>query len=265
MAEDFVHGNISCPNGDRRDIRQRNWAAAMTGTYVMVLGMDIENTPSAWLKDCRILQKFFESTSYNRMRSTDPLAAGETDYVLANEYYDYILYALNAHNELGIKHIAKGTYSLGWLDCISGNNIYIEKGITATGQCKFSIPEGFGVEVALYIHREDKRPKRAMDFQFKERRGVDKAIEIPVVSDIIIHGKVNQQLYIQLAFTDPDGGPGPYTIKILDGPRHGTLTGEGNDRYYEPHADYRGEDSFSWKVYDGLNSSELSRVKITIE
>ena len=121
MAEDYVQGNISCPNGDREEIRLRNWAAAMAGGYAMVLGMDIAHSPETWLNDCRVLQQFFESTTYNAMAPADSLAYAQTMYVLANENYDYILYSSQAKRNLGINDIPAGIYSLTWLDCTNGN------------------------------------------------------------------------------------------------------------------------------------------------
>ena len=156
MAEDYVHGNISCPNQDREEIRKRNWAAAMVGSHVMVYGMDIANSPESWLQDCRNLQTFFESSNYNHMKPIDSLATEDTDYLLENEPHDYILYGSNTDKNLGIKRITKGTYSLLWMDCVSGKNKYIEQEKITHKDNDFIIPEGFGKEVALYIHRKDK-------------------------------------------------------------------------------------------------------------
>jgi hypothetical protein len=35
-----------CENGDRAEVRQRNWAAAMAGTYFIVFGMASSRWPS---------------------------------------------------------------------------------------------------------------------------------------------------------------------------------------------------------------------------
>ncbi len=160
MSEDYVHGNISCPNQDREEIRKRNWAAAMAGAYVMVLGMDIDNTPETWLSDCRILQAFFESTNFNQMSPNDSLAFGETNYVLAAEDYDYILYSHDSENNLGVKRLTKGTYSFTWLDCIDGTLKYTKGSDIQDGNFTWKKPSGFGKEVALYIRREDKQPEK---------------------------------------------------------------------------------------------------------
>lgn len=264
MAEDYVHGNISTVNLDREEIRKRNWAAAMVGSYVMVYGMNITDSPESWLHDCRTLQTFFESSTYNQMAPADLLASGETSYILANENYDYILYGALAKNNLGIKQMANGTYSLLWLDCISGDKKYISKRIINDNYSDFSIPDGFGNEVALYIHREDKRP--IITNKSISKNVLDKTLTnlSPHIKDFPVYVKSGNQEYIQLIFDDPDGGPGPYTIEILDGPHHGTLTGNGNDKYYTPESGFKGKDSFSWRVNDGEDSSEISNVGITV-
>ncbi|MDB4583624.1 Ig-like domain-containing protein [Draconibacterium sp.] len=265
MSEDYVHGNISCPNGDRMDIRKRNWAAAMAGSYVMVFGMDIEHSPVSWHSDCRILQTFFESTNYNRMVPADSLAEDESDYVFANENYDYILYGSDSKNNLGLKRISNGIYSLLWLDCVWGKNKYIRnKKITNTDNI-FEIPKGFGKEVALYIQREDKRPTFTIEPKTNKINAKGSINLLPRTRDFSVQTQSNTQTYIQLKFDDPDGGPGPYTIEIIEGPVHGTLTGVGNDKYYTPNLNYNGKDSFSWKVNDGSGSSEISKVTIIIQ
>ncbi|MCK4465603.1 MAG: hypothetical protein KAU83_07820, partial [Bacteroidales bacterium] len=158
MSEDYVHGNISCPNQDRKEIRKRNWAAAMAGAYVMVLGMEIDNSPETWLRDCRILQTFFESTNFNQMFPSDSLAFGETNYVLSAENYDYILYSSDSKNNLGLKHLTKGIYSFTWLDCVNGTKKYTQNMDIQEGDFTWEKPSDFGKEVALYIRRENKRP-----------------------------------------------------------------------------------------------------------
>jgi hypothetical protein len=158
MAEDYVHGNISFPEKNREEIRQRNWAAAMAGAYSMVLGMNIENTPDLWLQDCRILQRFFESTTFNQMGPMDSEALPETEYVLANPEFDFILYSSNATSSLSLKNLAKGIYTLNWIDCSTGfkkkhKNIHM-----GNKKVSFKKPLNFGNEIALFIFREDIRP-----------------------------------------------------------------------------------------------------------
>ncbi|MFC1479514.1 Ig-like domain-containing protein [Planctomycetota bacterium] len=85
----------------------------------------------------------------------------------------------------------------------------------------------------------------------------------PVADDKSVATLVDTEVYIQLAYTDPDG-PGPYTITIVTQPLHGTLTGSNNDRYYMPDPGYEGTDSFTWKVNDGEDDSNIAAVTITV-
>lgn len=155
MAEDWMEGNVSIPEENREEVRQRNWAAAMSGAYVMVFGMDIANTPKTWLNDCKNLQTFFEGTRFNQMSPIDSLAYGETEYVLADEGYDYIFYSSHAHYGLGIKNSTKGKYLFTWLNCINGKRVVKNMNIHGGDQI-WKKPSGFGSEVALYIHRIEK-------------------------------------------------------------------------------------------------------------
>ncbi|HPE74656.1 MAG TPA: nitrilase-related carbon-nitrogen hydrolase [Draconibacterium sp.] len=266
MSEDWVHGNRSVPNGDRKEIRQRNWAAAMAGCYSMVLGMDIANTPVSWLKDCRTLQTFFESTTFNQMSPGDRLAHGETEYVMANPGYDYILYSTHARDGLGVINLLQGSYSLKWIDCEEGTAKDIKDMKMKAGINNWKKPDGFGDEVALFLFRKDSRPKIVKKTIVKNRPVESKkSINVaPVVMDYQVEAKYNMSKDVQLRYDDPDGGPGPYSIEIISKPAHGTLSGVGNDRIYTPDKDFTGKDQFEWKVNDGVNDSKVSAVRIVI-
>jgi hypothetical protein len=67
-----------------------------------------------------------------------------------------------------------------------------------------------------------------------------------------------------LTYTDPDGGPGPYSISILSRPRNGTLSGTGNDLIFKPNSGFRGIDRLRWKVHDGAGESEVAEVQIIV-
>ena len=75
----------------------------------------------------------------------------------------------------------------------------------------------------------------------------------------------NGKVYIQLGYTDPDGGPGPYSVIIVTKPEHGTLSGSGNDRYYEPLDGFKGNDRIIWRVNDGKDLSEPAEIIIKVK
>ncbi len=267
MSEDAVQGNISVPEKNRTEIRQRNWAAAMAGAYSMVLGMNISDTPELWLLDCRTLQNFFESTLFNYMHPEDSLAYEGTDYVLDCKPYAYIAYSMDSIRDPGIRNMEKGTYDLEWVDCITGVTKRQQKLKIQAGNQVFKKPMDFSNETALYIHRTDKTMPPDINTHEKAATVVTEEEEnrVPLTEDRSINTVQGKSKYIQLVFDDPDGGPGPYTISLITEPKHGKLTGAGNDKYYSPDGGYTGTDYFTWKVNDGEGDSKITRVTITIK
>ncbi len=107
MAEYKTHDDLS-QTGDREGIRKNNWAIAMAGSYIMVLGMEVVHTPEEQLQDCRRLQEFFESTDFNNMAPHDELKYAGTEYVLASPGYAYIAYASEKSEKLGLRNMVAG-------------------------------------------------------------------------------------------------------------------------------------------------------------
>ena len=68
---------------------------------------------------------------------------------------------------------------------------------------------------------------------------------------------------IPLVASDPDAGE-TLSYQILTQPQHGTLTGDGASRTYTPLPDYNGTDSFQFQVSDGVMSSRVATVQITV-
>ncbi len=68
---------------------------------------------------------------------------------------------------------------------------------------------------------------------------------------------------VTLVATDSDGDPLSYTI--VTRPAHGTLNQNPPDMVYTPDENYNGSDSFSFKVSDGTNDSNVTNVSITIQ
>jgi hypothetical protein len=74
--------------------------------------------------------------------------------------------------------------------------------------------------------------------------------QAPLVADRIVRAHAGAPVSLHLVWDDVDG-PGPYGVRIVEGPRRGTLTGEGNDRVYTAARELRGRDAFVWQVSDG--------------
>lgn len=132
--------------------REKSWACAMGGAYVMILGMDIASTAESDLQDCGRLVRFFESTNFNEMSPHDELRYGGTKYVLAQPGSSYIAYTPELSGEIGLKGMRPGTYKLQWFDCATGKGV-LQSQTVAAGDQTWSKPAGIGDEVAVYIRR----------------------------------------------------------------------------------------------------------------
>jgi len=69
---------------------------------------------------------------------------------------------------------------------------------------------------------------------------------------------------ITLVGSDPDGSLDTLSYVIVDQPQHGTLSGTGADIVYTPDGNFNGDDSFSYRVSDGVYQSEPAVVALTI-
>jgi len=71
---------------------------------------------------------------------------------------------------------------------------------------------------------------------------------------------------VTLTYTDGDG-PGPYLFDVVDLPRHGTLGDDDGDAtvVYTGNAGFVGADSFTFRVSDGLATSSLATVSLSVQ
>ena len=144
MTEAFNHGFGTIA-------REKNWAVAMGGAYVMVLSWDIVSTDIESLRDCGCLAGFMESTDFADMEPRDDLAFGGTQYVLANDPESYILYAFSLTGEIGVQGIAAGTYDFRWYDIPTGTYVDQFDIAVAGGDMTWPRPAGIGPELALWV------------------------------------------------------------------------------------------------------------------
>ncbi len=225
--------------------REKAWAAAMAGAYVMVYQMDIATTPVGDLEDLGRLRTFMESTDFYTMEPRDDLRNGDTEHVLAREGKSYIVYALQGSSALGLMDFHAGAYDRLWLDIPSGSQLLEQDVQLAAGVQSWTRPAGIGPEAAVYALRTD---------------GVN---DVPVVIDQSLVALGTDPLPVTLAFLDPDG-PGPHLFTIEAGPSNGTLGGVAPDLTYTADGGFTGVDSFSWSVCDSLDDSAPAAVEITV-
>ncbi len=92
----------------------------------------------------------------------------------------------------------------------------------------------------------------------------------PVASDDSYTALANQQLVVGLKsgvlLNDTDANGDPLTAKGVSKPAHGTLQFNSNGSFtYKPTAGYVGPDSFTYQARDGLASSNIATVQITVQ
>ena len=140
-------------HGTGKEMRLRNWACAMGGASVMILGMDIAGTRHRDLLDCGFLVSFFESTDFDRMTPRDELAYADTEYVLAHPGESYIAYSPDCREQLGLKGMSAGNYLIRWVDCANHREINQGQIKVDSGNQSWEKPKGLGAEAALYVRR----------------------------------------------------------------------------------------------------------------
>jgi len=139
--------------GAGKSLRDKSWACAMGGAYVMILDMDIAATPKSDLEDCGRLVRFFETTNFNEMSPHDELAFAGTKYVLAKPGETYIAYAPNLDGKIGLKNLKAGQYDFRWFDCATGKEVVQKAVKAAAGSQTWTTPDGIGRELAVHIKR----------------------------------------------------------------------------------------------------------------
>ena len=144
--------------GTGSEARRKSWACAMGGAYVMILGMDVLTTAISDLEDCGRLVGFFESTGFDRMEPRDDLALAGTDWVMAADDGESILYASDLAGSLGRRDLAPGLYDLRWFDCATGFEVIQSSVPVVGGDAVWSKPGGLGPEVAAHLVPQEITP-----------------------------------------------------------------------------------------------------------
>ena len=250
---------------DPDGVRRHAWGSAMAGVMPILYNLNVTKAPIELLAQCRHLQRFFEATDFTTMVPADDLATGATAYVLADAGRSYIAYGERADGALGLRDLPAGRCLVTWLDCRTGARIEETHTFATGGDREFRRPAKMGADSAAWI----RFPDLAATGTARRPAAVIAAVAAPAANitpaapDQKVRTRDGAELYIQLAITDADG-PGPYTYTIVEPPKHGTLTGDNNDRFYTPKPGFAGADEFTWKVNDGHADSRVARVTIFV-
>jgi VCBS repeat-containing protein len=86
--------------------------------------------------------------------------------------------------------------------------------------------------------------------------------DLPIADDKTV--ATDEDTDVAITLTTADLYPGSPTWSIVDEPSHGTLSGTAPDLTYTPSLNYNGQDSFTFKVNDGSNDSNIATVTINI-
>jgi CubicO group peptidase (beta-lactamase class C family) len=246
-------------------MRRHAWAVAMGGVMPMLLRMEIVDTSVGALEQCRHLQRFFEATDVPTMAPHDELAHAGTKYVLADPGRSYIAYALEPAATLGVKALPAGRCEVTWLDCRTGRTGSQLMTISTAGDRAFAKPADIGDECAAWIRFPDiaRRAPAPVVATATPSSTAPRVNQRPLASDHTFATRAGVPVYVQLRYADDDG-PGPYTYTLVEKPRHGSLSGDDNDRTYTPAPGFTGRDFFTWRVNDGAVESAVARVNIDV-
>ena len=85
----------------------------------------------------------------------------------------------------------------------------------------------------------------------------------PIANDQTVTLLMNTQAAITLTGSDPDGDPLEFSLLTL--PAHGLLTGNPPDHIYVPNENYFGTDSFTFRVNDGYDNSNIATVTLVVK
>ena len=85
----------------------------------------------------------------------------------------------------------------------------------------------------------------------------------PVADDIAV--TTNEDMAVDIILTGSDAESGVLAYHVVAPPTDGILTGEANSLLYTPDENYNGGDSFNYFVSDGIDSSNVATVSITVD
>lgn len=86
--------------------------------------------------------------------------------------------------------------------------------------------------------------------------------QAPVVTNQVVEVPKDQASAIGLAVTDGDGHA--LRVAVLKGPRFGRVFGTGARLTYQPRAGFEGQDSFTYKAWDGIAYSGVASVTVYV-
>lgn len=86
----------------------------------------------------------------------------------------------------------------------------------------------------------------------------------PVAYDRSVAAQQDTPVEVTLTGGDPNPPPGGLVWQIMQAPANGTLDGTAPELTYTPAAGFHGTDSFTFRIHDGVQDSNVATVSITV-
>lgn len=232
-------------SGDRGIARQIVWSVYLGGANYEMLTAPLSDYRDfgEHFADMHRARTFIESLPFYRMQPVNGLIAGGDGYLFARPGLVYAAY-LPAGGQIAIDLSTTGSiFDVEWFNPRSGGTQ--AAGETSGGATRsFTAPDNG--DWVLLLNRISGGNLEPFAVNGAVRAGAD------------------AETSISLTYFDEDG-PGPFTFTVIDGPEHGSLTGSGATRTYQPDAGFTGTDSFTWRVHDGLAASNVATIVLHVD
>ncbi|HYC83321.1 MAG TPA: Ig-like domain-containing protein, partial [Candidatus Paceibacterota bacterium] len=179
----------------------------------------------------------------------------------------------NSASDRGVLEYAKGS---GGCDLKNWNQLKVHdmrEDATWQTQAAFSLPDNLNKTVFRLRFRAS-MPGNDNNNDSNEHFRVDKIVltgeaaapqpnTAPIANNQEITVAEDVPAPLTLTATDPESDPLTYTIK--SGPTNGTLSGEAPNMIYTPHANFAGQDTFTFQANDGETVSNTATISISVD
>jgi hypothetical protein len=208
--------------------REKSWAAALGGAYVMVFEMDGVNSNHQDQEDLGRLKIFMETTGFDTLRPSNDLVAGDALYAAAKPPYEFIVFAkTSAERQILVKSVSSNSYHIRWFDPARGKSL-LQTLDSDSDTLDLMVPPGFDDQVVVHLVSIPARKNLA-----------------PLIQNFSLVFEKNEIAPIRLGFQKSDGRELNY-IGIVDFPAYGEVSGTGHDRAYFPSTEPSSTDRFVW-------------------
>jgi hypothetical protein len=146
MSEHGEHGM-----GSGSAAREKYWAAALGGAYVMVFGMDGVNSSYQDQEDLGRVKEFMETTDFDTLHPANDLVAGDALYAAARPPSEFIVFGTtSAERQILVNGVSSNSYRIRWFDPASGNSL-LQSIDSDSNVLDLMVPPDFDDQVVLHL------------------------------------------------------------------------------------------------------------------